>query len=204
MTRGLNDSPASPRGAAPALTAAAGSKRQALTELEVGSTLPEPHDPPATSGPEPELADKVLQQFRILLKAVKAHFQQVERATGVGGAQVWALSVIRDRPGIGVGALSRALSVQQPTASILVRNLVQQRLIEARRHERDRRAVELHALPAGQQLLERAPAPLSGRLPGALAVLDGETLRRMHADLARLIAVLGEDALAGMTPLDRL
>ena len=31
---------------------------------------------------------------------MKTHFQQVERAAGLGGAQLWALSIVRDRPGI--------------------------------------------------------------------------------------------------------
>ncbi len=67
-----------------------------------------------------EAATRVLRQFRQVFNAVKTHFQQVERQAGVGGAQVWALSVVRERPGIGMNDLARALDVRQPTASNLV------------------------------------------------------------------------------------
>ncbi|HWJ96252.1 MAG TPA: MarR family transcriptional regulator, partial [Telluria sp.] len=62
--------------------------------------------PPTTQLPDSaeELvpATRVLRQFRIVFNAVKTHFRQVEREAGVGGAQLWALSVIERTPGIGV------------------------------------------------------------------------------------------------------
>ena len=57
---------------------------------------------PSTELPDPDSATRVLRQFRIVFNSVKTHFRQVEQAAGLGGAQVWALSVIRDQPGIGV------------------------------------------------------------------------------------------------------
>ena len=57
--------------------------------------------PPAMAD---EPAARVLRQFRQVFNAVKTHFRQVEKTVGLGGAQVWALSVIRDIPGIGIGA----------------------------------------------------------------------------------------------------
>ncbi len=147
---------------------------------------------------------RVLRQFRIVFNAVKTHFQQVERKAGLGGAQVWALSVIRDRGGIGVNELANALNVRQPTASNLVRNLAQQQLIEVRREGADRRAVQLHVLPEGRKVLRRAPGPAAGVLPEALASLDAASLRRLEADLDKLLRVLGADERAGTIPLAQL
>ena len=147
---------------------------------------------------------KVLQQFRIVFNAVKTHFQQVERQAGVGGAQVWALSIIRDRPGIGVNGLAAALNVRQPTASNLVRNLSLQSLIEVRREGSDRRAVQLHATATGRRMLKRSPGPFSGVLPQALAALDTQALQRLETDLATLIGHLGADESAATTPLAQL
>ncbi|MDH4061638.1 MAG: MarR family winged helix-turn-helix transcriptional regulator [Aquincola sp.] len=146
----------------------------------------------------------MLKQFRIVFNAVKAHFQQVERRAGVGGAQVWALSIVRDQAGLGVNELARALSVRQPTASNLVKSLVQQGLIEARREGADRRAVQLYILPAGRSVLRRVPGPFAGVLPEALASLDPATLQRLEADLDALIKVLGADERAGTIPLAQL
>lgn len=149
-------------------------------------------------------AARVLQQFRIVFNAVKAHFQQVERRAGVGGAQIWALSIVRDRGGLGVNDLARAMSVRQPTASNLVKNLAQQGLIEVRREGPDRRAVQLHVLPDGRRLLRRAPGPFAGVLPEALASLDEASLLRLESDLAKVIKALKVDDRAGSIPLAQL
>ncbi|MCW5633370.1 MAG: winged helix-turn-helix transcriptional regulator [Rubrivivax sp.] len=147
---------------------------------------------------------RVLRQFRIVFNAVKTHFQQVERRAGIGGAQVWALSVIRDRPGLGVNGLAEALNIRQPTASNLIKGLIRQGLVEARREGPDRRAVQLHALAEGRRILRRAPGPFSGVLPAALASLTPEVLERLEADLAALIEALGADSQAATVPLAQL
>lgn len=156
----------------------------------------------ATDGAqESEPTSKVLRQFRIVFNSVKAHFQQVERKVGIGGAQVWALAVIRDRPGLGVNDLAQALDVRQPTASNLVKALALQGMVDVRREGPDRRAVQLYLLPEGRRVLRRAPGPFTGVLPQALASLDAHTLQRLDDDLARLIAVLGVDAQGAKVPL---
>lgn len=147
---------------------------------------------------------RVLRQFRVVFNAVKTHFRQVERDAGIGGAQVWALSVIRDAPGIGVNELARSLEIHQSTASNLVKSLLERALVDARRDGPDRRAVALHATTAGVALLATAPVPFAGVLPNALASLDGQRLARMEADLAALIALLAADESAADVPLAEL
>jgi len=147
---------------------------------------------------------RVLRQFRVVFNAVKTHFRQVERDAGLGGAQVWALSVIRDKPGIGVNGLAGALDIHQSTASNLVKGLLERELVEASRDGPDRRLVALHIRPPGAALLRKAPAPFSGVLPDALASLDPAVLARMEADLAVLIARLGADEAGGGVPLAEL
>lgn len=159
----------------------------------------------ATNAPsELGSAVRVLRQFRLVFNTVKTHFQQMEKRSGLGGAQIWALSVVRDRPGIGVNDLARALDVRQPTASNLVKALAEQDLIEVRKNERDGRAVMLHMRPAGTRVLRRAPGPFTGVLPEALATLDPATLERLEQDLAVLIKVLGADERGANIPLSQM
>lgn len=157
---------------------------------------------PATA--TPDAAKRVLRQFRQVFNAVKSHFRQVEKAAGIGGAQLWALSVVAYQPGIGVNALARAMDIQQTTASNLVRTLAASGLLVAERKGEDRRAVQLRLLPAGDEVLRRAPGPFSGVLPAAIGQLDAEALARLEADLALLIALLRPDASAGSVPLAQL
>lgn len=146
-------------------------------------------------------AVQVLRQFRQVLNTVKTHFQQVEKKVGLGGAQVWALSVVQQQPGIAVGELARAMDIHQSTASNLVKSLIERSLIEARKEGVDRRAVQLHLLPQGQSTLQQVPGPFAGVLPGALRSLDTSTLRRMRKDLDKLILALNADEQGARIPL---
>ena len=163
---------------------------------------PAPSPSPGPAGSEIGApAARVLRRFRLVFNAVKTHFQQVEKKAGVGGAQLWALSIVRDRPDIGVNDLADAMDIHQSTASNLVKTLIARELVAGARNGADRRAVQLRILPAGRTVLRRAPGPLTGVLPQALASLDERTLKRMDADLARLITALKADERAANIPL---
>jgi DNA-binding MarR family transcriptional regulator len=151
-----------------------------------------------------EPAARVLRRFRLVFNAVKTHFQQVEKKAGVGGAQLWALSIIRGSAGIGVNDLARAMDVHQSTASNLVKSLVERELVVAAKDGADRRAVQLRVTAAGGRVLRRAPGPLTGVLPQALASLDARTLARLDKDLAALITALDADERGANIPLGQL
>jgi DNA-binding MarR family transcriptional regulator len=148
-----------------------------------------------------EPAARVLRRFRLVFNAVKTHFQQVEKKVGMGGAQLWALSLIHAQAGMGVGELARAMDIHQSTASNLVKTLLEREVIVATRGEADRRAVQLRILPAGTRILRKAPGPFTGVLPQALAGLDPNTLSRLDEDLAKLIAALDTDERGANIPL---
>jgi MarR family transcriptional regulator, organic hydroperoxide resistance regulator len=144
---------------------------------------------------------RVLRRFRLVFNAIKAHFRSVERKVGISGAQVWALSVVRDQAGIRVGDLARAMDVHQSTASNLLRALVDAGLVAADRSTADRRFVQLTVTPQGQRLLKKAPGPFTGLLPDALQRLDAATLARLERDLGKLIDELGIDESGASFPL---
>jgi DNA-binding MarR family transcriptional regulator len=151
---------------------------------------------------QPEV--RVLRRFRLVFNAVKTHFQQVEKKAGVGGAQLWALSVIRANPGMGVNTLASTMDIHQTTASNLVKALVTAEMVAAEKNGPDRRAVQLRVLPAGSRVLRKAPGPFAGVLPEALAMLDAETLERLDHDLALLIEALHADGRAAGIPLAQM
>lgn len=153
---------------------------------------------------EPDASGRVLRRFRIVFNAVRTHFKQVEKAAGVGGAQIWALSVVGQRPDIGVVELARAMDIHQATASNLVRLLVQAELLVSVRGELDRRSVRLRLTASGRALLKRAPAPFAGVLPDALARLNPEVLDRLDRDLGTLIEILQADQRGGRKPLAQM
>jgi DNA-binding MarR family transcriptional regulator len=165
-------------------------------------SLKSPAPPETADHSEP--AARVLRRFRLVFNAVKTHFQQVEKKAGVGGAQIWALSVVRASPGIGVNALASAMDIHQTTASNLVKALVNAEMLAAEKNGTDRRTVQLRVLPAGARVLRKAPGPFAGVLPEALARLDATTLTRLDQDLSTLIVELGVDDKAAGIPLAQM
>ncbi len=152
----------------------------------------------------PSPSAQVLRRFRVVFGAVRSHFKQVEKVVGLGGAQVWALSVIRDQPGVGLGDLARAMDVHQSTASNLVKGLLQKGLLRTEKGQQDKRQVQLFLEPAGLKLLGLAPGPFEGVLPDALNHLNQQTLNRLDHDLAELIALLQADEANEVMPLAHL
>lgn len=147
---------------------------------------------------------RVLRQFRVVFNAVKTHFRNVEKAAGLGGSQLWALSVIQQHPGIGVNALAGKMDIHQTTASNLVKTLLGQGLIEQAKSSSDRRMVTMMLSPAGERSLEKAPMPFAGVLPDALASIDAATLARLEHDLNILIGALEAGNAGADTPLSDL
>lgn len=169
-----------------------------------GAAVPGAEAPSPTEADRVEAAVQVLRRFRAVFNAVKSHFQQVEKQAGIGGAQLWALSLVESQPGIGVGALARQMDVHQTTASNLVRSLVEQGLVASQRSGADRRATELRATRAAARVLSRAPGPFAGVLPDALKQLDRQTLKRLDEDLRQLLHLLSTDRKAERIPLAEL
>jgi DNA-binding MarR family transcriptional regulator len=158
----------------------------------------------ALSSVESATPAKVLRRFRVVFNAVRTHFRHMEKQAGLGGAQVWALSLIKTKPGIGMGEIAASMEIHQSTASNLIKVLLNKELIRAEKSPHDRRNVQLTILPAGSRLLKKVPGPFEGVLPQALANLSGETLQRLDEDLRQLIVLLNADEAAEETPLAQL
>lgn len=144
---------------------------------------------------------RVLRQFRLIFSSIRRHFQNIEKVAGVGGAQIWALSLIAQTPGLAVTQLSQAMDIHQSTASNLVRALLKAGFVHSEKSSNDKRVAELYPLPEGLKLLKKVPAPYTGVLPTALSELSPETLLSLEEDLDALIKKLDVDAVSAQTPM---
>lgn len=134
------------------------------------------------------IAREVLRKFRIVFGAVRQHYQAVERACGISGAQVWVLASIAEAPGMRVKELAETLAIHQSTVSNLIEKMERNGLLRRERSTTDLRVVHLYLTPLGEEVLARAPKPFSGVLSHALAQMQAEQLNRLDEDLGQLIA----------------
>ena len=146
-------------------------------------------------------AQKVLRQFRVVISSVRRHYQLMEKRSGIGGAQIWALNTIAQTPGIGINRLSSVMDIHQSTASNLVRALVEQGLIQSEKSVHDKRATELYPLPAGLKILKKVPGPVTGLLPHALSKLSNSDLVDLERSLSKLVSQLNIDEKSAHTPI---
>ncbi|WP_051813103.1 MarR family winged helix-turn-helix transcriptional regulator [Streptomyces sp. NRRL S-340] len=109
-------------------------------------------------------------------------------------AQVEVLRLIDSRPGISVGEIATALSMQPNNVSTLVTRLTRDGFIDRRPGEHDRRYVELH--PTGKMITagEEVNESLSKAIKEALQQLPAGAGQRISAalpdlwELARILA----------------
>jgi DNA-binding MarR family transcriptional regulator len=128
----------------------------------------------------------VLEQFRVIFRSTKMHFQWVKEKTGVSGAQLWVLAELHQRPGLRVTELAQALAIHQSTASNLIDKLVALDLVRRQRSAEDQRVVHVWLTAGGKAVVDRAPRPLEGVLPDALRSLGASELRELRGQLERL------------------
>lgn len=163
-----------------------------------------PNTPPPQHIEAQDAADasaRVLRQFRLIFSSIRRHFQTIEKVAGVGGAQIWALSLIAQSPGMAVTQLAHAMDIHQSTASNLVRALLKAGFIHNEKSVQDKRVAELYPLPEGLKLLKKVPGPYTGVLPMALTELAPETLSNLERDLDALIKKLDVDEASAQTPM---
>lgn len=153
------------------------------TQPSPGGSADRPSLPPGQSAD----AIEALQNFRVIFRAVRRHFHEVEERCGISGSQLWALSVVVQAPGIRVKDLARSMAVQQSTASNLVEQLVRQGLIRRARESTDQRIVQLHPTEAGEQVIARAPKPLVGILADVLSRFDPKRLATLNRLLDEVV-----------------
>lgn len=144
----------------------------------------------------------VLQQLRVVVRLAGNHSAHVERATGIPGAQLWALHQIAQADGLSVGELAVRLRVHQTTVSNLLHRMEAAALVRKGRSPDDQRIVRLHLTAAGRKALRAAAAPARGLLPNVLDGMSAAQLRKVYDGLAVLVDCMGcSDSVRAAKPL---
>ncbi|HEV7816752.1 MAG TPA: MarR family transcriptional regulator [Janthinobacterium sp.] len=144
----------------------------------------------------------VLKKLRIVVRSAQRHSNWIEKQCGVSGAQLWIMQELHTAPGLKVGEIAARLAIHQTTTSNLLDELQKKAYVIKERDSQDQRVVRLTLAESGRLLLERAPKPAQGLLPGALMRMSGLPLQTLDDGLQCLldsIDVLDEEH--GMLPL---
>ena len=129
-----------------------------------------------------DLADRLHSTAIHLLRQVRGE----DRASGIGPAQLSALSILVFGGSKSLKQLAAIEQVKPPTMVRIVQGLVEQRLAATRADKEDGRKLQISATARGRQLMQRARL----RRVESLASMLGEKSVAERAQIAGAIAVL--------------
>jgi DNA-binding MarR family transcriptional regulator len=131
-------------------------------------------------------ADRLHSAAIHLLRRVR----QQDINSGVGPAQLSALSVLVFAGPKTLGALAAAEQVKPPTMSRIVAGLKRRRLVEVTRDPHDTRRTHIRSTPKGTRLLQQARLRRIESLAGILTILTSGDLAKLNQAVEILRAVL--------------
>jgi DNA-binding MarR family transcriptional regulator len=114
------------------------------------------------------------------------HLRKEDRASGIGPAQLSALSVLVFGGSMSLGDLAAAEQVKPPTMVRIVRSLAKQRLVKARANKQDRRKIKISATTQGRALMLRARQLRVQALAERIAALSESEQDHLRSALAVL------------------
>ncbi len=135
----------------------------------------------------------ILDALRHIVRDLRVSSRAAEARVGLSAAQLFALHRLADCQAPSLGELAERTFTHQSSVSVVVRRLVERRLVARRASRADGRRIELALTPAGRALLRRAPAAAQERLVAALSRLSPPERHRLARSLSRVAREMGAD-----------
>jgi DNA-binding MarR family transcriptional regulator len=158
--------------------------------------LSSPPSPPtrSPSNDNPSIR-QILDALRRIVRQLRLSASEAERAAGISGAQLFVLQALAHESASSLNELAERTLTDQSSVSVVVRRLVDRKLVARKASRDDARRVELSLTAAGQRLLARCPEPTQARLFEGLRRLAPAELASLTTGLQALVREMGiEDA----------
>lgn len=152
--------------------------------------LPSPHESP------PALEDTtriraILDALRRVVRELRLSARGAERGAGISGAQLFVLQTLSSERASSLNDLALRTRTDQSSVSVVVRRLVDCKLVTRKVARDDARRVELRVTPAGRRMLARCPEPTQQRLFEALGRMSASDLASLTGGLSALVREMG-------------
>lgn len=142
---------------------------------------------------------RLLDALRHLVAALRKSSHVVGRRSGLTGAQAFVLEQLQAGEPASINELARRTLTDQSSVSVVVARLAEAGMVRRRRAAADGRRWEVSLTARGRKALERAPAPVQGRLIEVLNRARAADVRTATLLLERLVRAT--DTAAGAAPM---
>lgn len=136
---------------------------------------------------------KVMDGLRIIVRELRLSAYRAEERADITGAQLFVLQRIGDLGVCSVNELADRTMTDQSSVSVVVKRLVEAKLVVRKPSPLDGRRVELSVSPTGKKLLARCPEPTQVRLLDALERVTQNELGALTGGLGALVREMGID-----------
>ena len=143
---------------------------------------------------DPEMIDSVAQNMFYALPLIKKrllHMDMIQREHGTPLSHVQVLAMLQDAGTMSVSEISRRLGIAKPNITPLVDRLIDEGLAERNRDEIDRRVVNIHICPAGQEKLIAIRQSLVSQVDDWSGEFTRGELKELNKSLGCIIRILG-------------
>jgi DNA-binding MarR family transcriptional regulator len=132
-----------------------------------------------------------LDALRRIVRALRLSSVEVDRALGISMAQLFVLQQLADGRPRSLVELAAETLTDPSSVSVVVRRLVDRKLVVRRADETDGRRAQVTITASGRALLQRAPEPVQQRLLHTLAALPDRRLAELTRTLGELATAVG-------------
>jgi DNA-binding MarR family transcriptional regulator len=129
--------------------------------------------------------------LRRIVRELRLSAREAERAAGISGAQLFVLQSLASQSAESLNDLAARTLTDQSSVSVVVKRLVDAKLVTRKASSEDGRRVELALSPSGRRLLARCPEPTQARILEALSRVSRPELAALTKGLTALVREMG-------------
>jgi DNA-binding MarR family transcriptional regulator len=133
----------------------------------------------------------VMDALRRIVRDLRLVSREAERVAGISGAQLFVLQALAAGDATSLNDLAARTVTDQSSVSVVVKRLVEAKLVARKASEEDGRRIVLSLTPAGRKLLSRCPEPTQNRIVKALGRLRANEFSDLTRGLSALVREMG-------------
>lgn len=127
---------------------------------------------PSTDENKEIVAHSILDMCRRLVSLLHVASRASEKHLGLSAAQLFVLQKLSDDQTRSLNELAQLTHTHQSSVSVVVKKLVEKKLVSSRSARDDARRMELKISPAGRKVVEGSPEPIQEQLIRSIRSLD--------------------------------
>lgn len=138
-------------------------------------------------------AQRCLNVFRSIVRALNMNSRAIELRTGLSLAQVFVLQELEKRPAETMGELAERTATHPSSVSVVARRLSERGLVAFEVDSTDRRRRRLEITDVGRDVVKRAPTTIQTQLIAGLETIEPDKRERLAALMEQWLSNAGVD-----------